>query len=356
MKLAEFDYELPPDSVAQWPGTRRDGSRLLVLDRDDGSIEHRRFFELDRLLDPGDLLVLNDTRVVPARLGARKASGGHVELLLLQPQVAAQPADGPEQTWRALLRVSRAPRPGSELTLDGGLSAVVEGRDDDVWLLRIRGDVHRALERHGRMPLPPYIRRSDEQRVDETLDRERYQTVYASRPGAVAAPTAGLHFTPELLERLQRRGVRTATLTLHVGPGTFQPVRSEEVEGHRMHEEWCELPAATARAVSEVRRSGGRVVAVGTTVVRTLESRVDEAGSLAPGAARCGLFIYPGFRFRAVDALLTNFHLPRSTLIMLTAAFAGRDRLLAAYREALDQGYRFYSYGDAMLARSARWR
>jgi S-adenosylmethionine:tRNA ribosyltransferase-isomerase len=348
VKVADFDFELPPEAVAQHPQERRDGSRLLVLPRGGGPLEHRRFHELDRLLEAGDLLVLNDTRVVPARLAAHKPSGGRVELLLLGPIAAGERRQEPN-TWRALLRSSRAPREGVELEMEGGLRATVAGRDDEGWLLRFAGDVERTMAEHGRMPLPPYIHRDGS---DAPEDRERYQTVYARRPGAVAAPTAGLHFTGELLERLRKRGIRIARLTLHVGAGTFRPVRTEEVERHRMHDEWCDLPEETARAVLETRRAGARVVAVGTTVVRTLESRMGADGTLATGPGRCDLFIYPGFRFRAIDAVVTNFHLPRSTLLMLVAAFAGREPLLASYRAAVAEGYRFYSYGDAMLVRS----
>jgi S-adenosylmethionine:tRNA ribosyltransferase-isomerase len=350
VNVEDFDYELPPDRIAQHPLPRRDRARLLVLERDGGAIAHRRFDELGDLLDPGDLLVLNDTRVLPARLIGRKETGGRVEILLVERAESTLEA----ATWYCLLQAGRRTSPGTRIALTGGLGAVVLGRRREQWLLRFEAppdELESRLLEAGRMPLPPYIKR-DDTAVPDLDDRLRYQTVFARRPGAIAAPTAGLHFTRELLERLGERDIEAAYLTLHVGLGTFQPVRVERVEEHRMHEEWCDLPEATAVAVDRVKQGGGRVVAVGTTVVRTLESRVRSDGSLRPGAERCDLFIYPGFRFSVIDALVTNFHLPRSTLLMLVAAFAGRERLLSAYAEAVDRGYRFYSYGDAMLIRS----
>lgn len=344
MKLEEFDYELPDERIAQTPVPSRDSSRLLVLDRRSGSVEHRRFREIAQLLRPGDLLVLNDTRVVPARLIGTKPSGGRVELLRIEP------IDGAPDTWRCLCRAARGPAPGTRIDLGGGLGAEVVARDGDEWHVRFHaadGDVGDALERQGRIPLPPYIHRPDGQSTAD--DVERYQTVYARSAGAVAAPTAGLHFTAELLDALRGRGVEVQTLTLHVGPGTFQPVRVEHVERHRLPAERFELQPAAARAVADARERGGRVVAVGTTVVRVLESRATAAGTLRPGAGQCRLYILPGHEFRAVDALITNFHLPRSTLLMLVCAFAGRERLLAAYRRAVEAEYRFYSYGDAMM-------
>jgi len=350
LNVADFDFDLPRGCIAQAPEQRRDRSRLMVLERESGALEHRRFGELKQLLKPNDLLVLNDTRVIPARLLGRKTSGGRVELLLLEPSGD----DERRRTWKALVHSSRTPAAGSTIEIDEGLRAELLRRDGDGWQIRLESDgegIAAAIQRVGHVPLPPYIQREhgSPPGVD---DRERYQTVYAKQPGSVAAPTAGLHFTRELLDDLGQHGVRTARVTLHIGLGTFQPVRGERVEEHRMHEEHFDLPAATAEAIERARRDGGRVVAVGTSVVRTLESLAEPDGRVAAGSGRSSLFIFPGHRFRAVDAMLTNFHLPRSTLLMLVSAFAGRERVLAAYREAIDRGYRFYSYGDAMLVES----
>ena len=350
MTLDEFDYELPRERIAQHPLPRRDAARLLVLDRATGRLEDSGVGELAGWLDAGDLLVLNDTRVVPARLLGRKASGGRVELLLVERVAPDEPV------WRCLLRASRKPGVGARLELADDLSATVLGREaDGLWLVGFEsrssslGSLEAALERAGRLPLPPYI-----ERPPAEDDRERYQTVFARRPGAVAAPTAGLHFTPELLGALAAAGIGTAWLTLHVGPGTFEPVRSERVDDHVMHAEVFEIPEATADALRVARERGARIVAVGTTVVRALEHVAKRDGEVHAARGACDLFIRPGFRFRVVDALLTNFHLPRSTLLMLVAAFAGRERVLEAYAHAMRERYRFYSYGDAMLVRSAR--
>ena len=357
MKLADFDYALPPERIAQRPAERREDARLLALELADRRTTHARFADLGRWLRRGDLLVLNDTRVIPARIAARKPTGGAVELLLVEP--AAD--DGPGSRWRCLVDASRKPSSAWAVTCAGGLAATVEGRDVAAvgpdaadaapWLVRFDADPEAFatwLDRHGAMPLPPYIDSgaADTAAVDH---RMRYQTVYARRPGAVAAPTAGLHFSPDLLDALAAAGVRTARLTLHVGPGTFLPVRVERVEDHRMHAERYELSVQTAEAVRETRRGGGRVIAVGTTVVRVLEHCAAPTGDLTPGAGRSDLFIYPGHRFKAIDGMITNFHLPRSTLLMLVCAFGGRDTVLGAYREAVESDYRFYSYGDAML-------
>ncbi len=340
-KTSDFDYRLPESAIAQHPGERGE-SRLLVLDAA-GEARHRRIADLPDLLRPGDLLVVNDTRVVPARvLARRRPGGGRLELLLVEKLEA--------RTWDALVRPARRARPGTGLELEGGLEAVVTGEGEGGRRrVRFSAEVEPHLERYGHVPLPPYIRRAD-----GAEDRESYQTVYARHPGAIAAPTAGLHFTRELLARLAERGVGRAALTLHVGPGTFKPVTATRIDEHRMEAERYRIGDDAARAVRRTRAAGGRVVAVGTTVVRTLESAVDDSGVRA-GAGRTELFITPGFRFRVVDALLTNFHLPRSTLLMLVSAFAGatvergRDRVLAAYGEAIARGYRFYSYGDAMF-------
>ncbi len=346
MRTADFDYDLPPELIAQEPAARRDASRLLVLRRAGGAREHRRMADLPDLLAPGDLLVLNNTRVTPSRLFARKAeTGGRVELLFLE---AAAPGE-----WDVLLRAHHRPRPGDRLLLDAAGAAatfVADGRHGAARLRLEAGvDLPALLEREGQMPLPPYIRRKAASPERAAADRERYQTVYASRPGAVAAPTAGLHFTPELFARLAARGVARTEVTLHVGPGTFRPVTAERVEEHRMDAERWELPAETAAAVAAARARGGRVVAVGSTSVRTLETAAARPEGFGPGAGRTELFIVPPHTFRVVDGLLTNFHLPRSTLLMMVCAFAGRDAVLGAYADAIREHYRFFSYGDAML-------
>lgn len=339
MDLSLFDYPLPPDRIAQEPAAERDGSRLLVLDRSTGARRHLAFREIGSVLRAPDLLVLNDTRVRPARLLGRRATGGRVEALLVRAR--------PDGVHEALVRGAGRLRDGEELGFgDGSLRARVAGRDDGRVLLRFGPDLEAGLERFGRAPLPPYIRRAGTE--DPAADRARYQTVYARSPGAVAAPTAGLHFTRALLDALASAGIASAPVTLHVGPGTFTPVQTERIEDHRMEAEEAWVPEETVAAVERARRGGGRVVAVGTTSLRALESAA-RGGALAPFRGLTDLFVHPGFAFRAVDALLTNFHLPRSTLLLLVAAFAGRERILDAYAEAVAMGYRFYSYGDAML-------
>lgn len=347
MNVSDFDYELPAERIAQEPAPTRDGSRLLVLDRHTGRVDHRGFSDLPGLLRRGDLLVLNDTQVLPARIDGRKPTGGRVELLLLERTGGSDEAP----FWDCLVRPSRSLRRGARVDLGRGLAAVVVERVEDRFTLRLEdrgGDPLRTVAEVGRMPLPPYIRRSAAD-PRAGLDRERYQTVFAREPGAIAAPTAGLHFTRALLDELRSQGVETTLVTLHVGIGTFLPVRSARVEEHRMQAERFALPPAAAEAVGRTRDRGGRVVAVGTTVVRTLEANAEERGTVRAGCGRSDLFIVPGHPFRVVDALVTNFHLPRSTLLMLVSAFAGRQNVLSAYREAVGQGYRFYSYGDAMF-------
>ncbi len=342
MDVSDLDFELPEELIAQEPVEPRDASRLLVLPRAGGAARHLRFSDLPGLLEPGDLLVLNDSRVIPARLVGRKASGGKVEVLLVEP---LPPSDDGRSRWMAMAQASKPIRPGATVDFDG-LGGEVEGaKGEGFYAIRFdRGDAElaRELDRVGRIPLPPYIRRAPDR-----ADRERYQTVLAREPGSVAAPTAGLHFTPELLARIGSRGVERATVTLHVGPGTFLPVRAARLEEHRMHAERYEVPEATAAAFGATRARGGRVVAVGTTAVRTLESAFHE-GALRSGPGRTDIFIRPGHAFRAVDGLVTNFHLPRSTLLALVCAFGGTSRVLEAYRAAVAARYRFFSYGDAM--------
>jgi len=336
MRKDQFTYELPEELIAQQPLAERKASRLLCLDRSSGAVAHRQFTELPGLLQPGDLLVFNDTRVIPARLFGRKRSGGRVEILLERLL--------PGDRCLAQLRVSKKPAPGSELILDGGAVLEVLGREGSFFELALRdGRLVDVLEQEGHMPLPPYI-----DREDEALDRERYQTVYASQPGAVAAPTAGLHFDEALLEALAARGIEKAFVTLHVGAGTFQPVREDNIEDHEMHAEYLEVSQGVCDAVADTRARGGRVVAVGTTCVRSLETAA-AGGALRPFAGDSRLFIYPGYEFRVIDALVTNFHLPESTLLMLVSALAGREAVLAAYEAAVRERYRFFSYGDAML-------
>jgi S-adenosylmethionine:tRNA ribosyltransferase-isomerase len=353
--MADYDYALPPERIAQSPLESRDASRLLVLDRWSGSCRDARFPDLAELLAPGDLLVINDTRVFPARLFAEGEEGGRLEFLLTRPADTDDPELAAGTEWWALARPARRAQAGRRLAIVApvGAEAVIEVLEvGEAGARRIRldipGDAWGWIAAHGHVPLPPYIDRPDEPR-----DRDRYQTVYARRRGAVAAPTAGLHFTSGLLDALERRGIGRATLTLHVGPGTFRPVVAERVEDHSMEGEWYDVPAETAEAVARTQASGGRIVAVGTTTVRALESAARTWGSGAdaarPASGWTDLTIVPGYEFRAVDAMVTNFHLPRSSLLLLVAAFAGRERVLAAYRHAVEAEYRFYSYGDAML-------
>jgi S-adenosylmethionine:tRNA ribosyltransferase-isomerase len=342
-RTADFDYDLPGRLIARRPADRRDASRLLVLDRETGGISHRRFPDLVAYLAPGDALVLNDTRVFPARLVGRKPTGAAAEILLLRP-LATDPSG---RSWEALVKPGGKLKPGREVEVGDGLRVRIE--DSTPWGGRIvrlegEGDPLGLVERHGRVPLPPYIGREDD---DE--DRVRYQTVYAQRVGSVAAPTAGLHFTPELLARIEAKGVAVARVTLHVGVGTFRPVEAERPSEHALHAEWWELRPGEAERLNRARAAGGRVWAVGTTSARTLETAADADGRFAPGVGWTDLFIHPPYRFRGVDGLLTNFHLPRSSLLMLVAALAGTGRVLAAYRHAVREEYRFYSYGDAML-------
>ena len=341
MDISDFDFELPEEQIAQAPAQERDASRLLHLDRDSGALRHASFRDLPDFLRPGDLLVVNRSRVFPARLLGHRANRGDAEVLLLRPT--------PRGTWEALLKPGRRLRVDDVIQCAENLRVVVTsgpvGEDGrrEVRLERPEGDLDAVLARVGQTPLPPYI-----QRPPDAEDRDRYQTVYAREPGSVAAPTAGLHFTEPLLDRLRAADVEVTEVVLHVGPGTFRPVKVMDVADHRVAPEPFEVPAATVEAVARTRARGGRVIAVGTTTVRTLETAA-ASGTLQAGAGETDLVVVPGHRFRMVDALITNFHLPRSSLLLLVSAFAGRERVLAAYREAVTEGYRFYSYGDAML-------
>lgn len=335
MLRSDFSYDLRAELIAQHPLRDRSASRLLCLDGASGKITDKRFAELVDILDSRDLLVFNDTRVIPARLFATKATGGKVELLIERIL--------DDNSALAQVRASKIPRPGSSLTLESGTSVDVEYRAGEFHRLRFAEPVISCLETCGHIPLPPYIRRDD-----EANDRDRYQTVYARVPGAVAAPTAGLHFDRQLLEALSRKGIAQTFVTLHVGAGTFQPVRCNDLSRHRMHSEYAEVNAGSCEAITAAHERGGRVIAVGTTAVRSLESAA-RGGVLDSFKGETDLFILPGFGFRVVDAMITNFHLPESTLLMLVAAFAGRDQVLAAYEHAKDNGYRFFSYGDAMF-------
>ncbi|HID95162.1 MAG TPA: tRNA preQ1(34) S-adenosylmethionine ribosyltransferase-isomerase QueA [Candidatus Latescibacteria bacterium] len=339
MKLSDYDYDLPRDLIAQYPVPERDRSRLMVLHRTEGRIEHRLFRDLVEHLDEGDCLVFNETKVIPARLVGEKATGGKVEVFLTRQR--------DEGTWEALVRPGKRVPTGTRVIFNGGeLSCEVIGRTGlggRIVRFEEQDRFEETLERIGRTPLPPYIRRDE---IPE--DRERYQTVYAKTPGAVAAPTAGLHFTEGLLESLKTKGVRIVPILLHVGVGTFRPVTSDDPESHRMHPEYYEITHGTAEAINRARAEGRKVVAVGTTTVRTLESSISD-GLVKPGNGWTRKFIYPPYEFRAIDALITNFHLPRSTLLMLVAAFAGREFMMRAYKEAIRKRYRFLSYGDAML-------
>jgi len=354
MRLSDFDFDLPAELIAQHPPAERGASRLLVVragkptagPSGDGhaaapALEDRSFAELPSLLAPGDLLVFNDTRVIRARLFGTKDTGGRVEALV-------ERVTGPREAI-AMLRASKRPKPGSRIAWRSGGAEVI-GSNGEFWQLRFDEPVHDVLEREGRLPLPPYITHAP-----DAEDERRYQTVYAREPGSVAAPTAGLHFDEPMLERLRERGVRQAWVTLHVGAGTFQPVRVEDLSQHRMHAERYEVPEATARAIADTRRAGARVIAVGTTSLRTLESvAAAHDGEVIAGAGETRLFVTPGYRFRVVDRLITNFHLPKSTLLMLVSAFAGVDAIRQAYAHAIAQRYRFFSYGDAMLLERAR--
>ena len=339
MKTADFDFYLPEELIAQTPLERRDASRLLTLDKHTGAVEHHHFYELPQFLKPGDCLVLNDSRVLPARLIGHRPTGGACEVLLL--------VDRGDKCWECLVRPGRKLRPGAQVIFGEGkeLTATIEEElEDGKRLVRFHyeGIFLEILEHLGKMPLPPYIK-------EELQDNERYQTVYSKVVGSAAAPTAGLHFTPELLKKVQEIGVKVCYVTLHVGLGTFRPVKAEDIQDHEMHSEFCMISQETADTINETKRNGGRVICVGTTSCRTIESFAAEDGTMTERSGWTNIFIYPGYRFKVLDALITNFHLPQSTLIMLVSALAGREHVLAAYEEAVKERYRFFSFGDAMF-------
>ncbi len=375
MKVDLFEYDLPQELIAQQPVADRADSRMLVLHRDPSEIEHRQFRDLPQYLHPGDCLVINDTKVIPARLIGRRETGGRVEMLLLRPVSVGQasrlsPSDrqarrpsyhqNNENRWEVLARPARRLKVGETIEFDGRLQATVEQERPEgkrIVAFRCDGELMEVLEEVGLTPLPPYIHRDQQpapessavQVAQEAADRQRYQTVYAAQPGAVAAPTAGLHFDEAMLEQLEAAGVQIVRITLHTGAGTFRPAKAECVEDHTMDAEYYQISSESAAAINEYRAAGGRIIAVGTTVVRTLETVANEQGQVTAGRGWSELFIYPGYQFKVIDALLTNFHLPRSTLLMLVCALAGREQVLAAYEEAVAQRYRFYSYGDCMF-------
>ena len=338
MKTSDFDFQLPEELIAQTPLERRDASRLMTLDRATGQTGHHHFYDLPNFLRPGDCLVMNDSRVLPARLIGHRPTGGACEVLLL--------TDRGEGRWECLVRPGRKLRPGAQVSFgDGQLTATVaEELEDGKRLVQFhyQGIFLEILEQLGKMPLPPYIKA-------ELRDNERYQTVYSRVMGSAAAPTAGLHFTPELLQQIREMGVQECWVTLHVGLGTFRPVKAEDIQDHEMHSEFCMIPRETAEIVNETKRRGGRVICVGTTSCRTVESFAAEDGTLSERSGWTNIFIYPGYRFKVLDGLITNFHLPQSTLIMLVSALAGREHVLAAYEEAVRERYRFFSFGDAMF-------
>jgi len=340
MRIEEFDYHLPLSLIAQYPSSQRGETSLMILHRQTGVIEHQAFQDITNYLHAGDLLVMNDTRVLPARLIGKKETGGRIEMLLIPSW------NGTKGEWKALIKGTGKVKRGARIQFEPGLQGQIEevkagkGRVS----FSYHGEVTELLQKIGHVPLPPYIKRGD-----EPLDRERYQTVFAERDGSIAAPTAGLHFTRALLQSLKENGVRTTMITLHIGIGTFTPVKARDIEDHAMEAEWIEISEETAREIKATKARGGRVISVGTTTTRALESFSDGNGGVKSSQGMTSLFIYPSYRFRVIDGLVTNFHLPKSTLIMLVSAFAGKDSLMRAYQEAVHRKYQFYSYGDAML-------
>lgn len=337
MHINDFDFSLPDELIARHPTAERTGSRLLHLNGENGQCDHLHFPDLLNLLKAGDLLVFNNTRVIPARLFGNKQTGGHVEVLI--ERVLSN------HTAYAHVRASKSPKPGAVLTMEGGIELEVTGREQNLFLVKCNNTepLVELLDLHGHMPLPPYL-----EREDEASDRERYQTVYADQKGSVAAPTAGLHFDDAILKAIKAKGVNTAFVTLHVGAGTFQPVKTDKIEDHIMHAEWINVPSEVVQLVQATKARGSRVIAVGTTSVRSLET-ASQSGELQTFTGDTNIFIYPGYRFKTVDALLTNFHLPKSTLIMLVSALAGKTEVMSAYQQAIEHKYRFFSYGDAMF-------
>ncbi|GJM16480.1 MAG: S-adenosylmethionine:tRNA ribosyltransferase-isomerase [Thermodesulfobacteriota bacterium] len=333
MKASDFDYHLPEEQIAYHPQDQRQNSRLLLLNKNSGEISHKNFYELPNFLKSGDLLVLNNTKVIPARLYGKRESGKEIEILLVNKLN--------EKVWECLVK---NPKNNDELKFDHGLRGTLSKNESNVWFIEFEKNVDEYIEKYGKMPLPPYINREAQE-----SDKISYQTVYADKKGAIAAPTAGLHFTRELLNQIKSNGVEIEYVTLHVGIGTFKPVKVENIEDHKMHAEYREIPIATATAINRAKAEGRRVIAVGTTVVRTLESSVTEDGEVIPQIGQTDLFIVPGFEFKVVDALITNFHLPRSTLLMLVSAFSKYEYIFKAYDDAREMGYRFLSYGDAMF-------
>jgi S-adenosylmethionine:tRNA ribosyltransferase-isomerase len=352
-RLSDYAYDLPENLIAHQPEHARDHSRLLCLDRRTGAMEHQRFSQVIDRLYPGDVLVMNNTRVIPARLFGHKESGGKVEVLILDYvggmalRDTGQPFECP-----CLVKASKRAKKGSLIRFSDALTAEVTGTEEGFQVLRFYSDGHfeEALEDLGRMPLPPYIKRNQE-KAKSPEDRQRYQTVYATEKGAVAAPTAGLHFTPDLLADIRGKGIETVAITLHVGYGTFAPVRVTDIRDHKIHSERFDISIDSAHKINQAKREGRRILAVGTTSVRTLEYAAREGQGVQPGPGICDLFIYPGYTFKVIDAMITNFHIPESTLLMLVSAFAGRENILSAYREAVEHRYRFYSYGDSMMIR-----
>ena len=338
MRLSDFDYHLPEELIAQEPADKRDHSRLMVLDKEGGNIEHKDFKDLPGFLQSGDILVINDTKVIPARLyGKRVKTGAEIEIVLLHERE--------NNVWEALARPGKKVRSGEKIDFGKNFEATVLGNTQyggRVLEFGHEGEFDELLHKHGEMPLPPYITKKLE-------DPDRYQTIYAEKAGSAAAPTAGLHFTDEIFESIRAKGVKIARITLHVGLGTFRPVKTESIEEHKMHEEYYVVDQVAAQMINTAKNSGGRIIAVGTTSVRTLETVADENGLIKPQSGWTEIFIYPGFEFKAIDAMITNFHLPKSTLIMMVSAFAGRENILKAYEEAIEKKYRFFSFGDAIL-------
>jgi S-adenosylmethionine:tRNA ribosyltransferase-isomerase len=340
MKIEDFDYDLPTSLIAQYPSTLRGGTSLMVLFRRTGEIEHQAFQDIIKYLNPRDLVVMNNTRVLPARLIGKKETGGKVEMLYIPSW------NGPEREWNILIKGAGKMKKGDRIQFEKGLEGILEEVKDGRGKVRFSSQlpVTDILQKIGHIPLPPYIKRKD-----ESLDRDRYQTIFSEKEGSIAAPTAGLHFTQSMLQSLKEKGIRTTMITLHIGIGTFTPLKVSEIEEHHMEAEWLEISEGAAREIKETNERGGRVIAVGTTTTRALESFSQENGEVKAGKGMTSLFIYPSYHFRVIDGLLTNFHLPKSTLIMLVSAFAGKDLLKKAYQEAINKNYRFYSYGDAML-------